>query len=79
MGGAGCRYHLLICGVQLAVGNVIAHVTREQCGLLRYQGNVLAQLLEAHVANVLSVEQDAALLRVVETLQQLEHRGFTCP
>ena len=53
------------------------HITGEQRRLLRHQGNVFAQRLEAHLANVPAIEQDAALLRIVEALA-LRDAAFPC-
>ena len=46
---------------------------------LRDHGQVAAQLPGGHVLQVHAAQGNAALLGIVEALQQFEHRGFARP
>ena len=48
----------------------------EQRNVLRHHRDRLAQALLGHPGNILAVDRDAALLDVIEALQQREQRGF---
>src|SRR5690606_5949830 len=53
--------------------DVVGRARAEQHGILRYQRERAAQVGQGERAQVDAVERDASRLRVVETLQQLEH------
>ena len=57
-----------IGGFRTTVGNVVAHISGEQCRLLRHHGSLLPQLRQADVAHIVAVEQYGALLRIIKTL-----------
>jgi hypothetical protein len=73
LGGAD---DLLLRGVGLAVGDVLADGAVEEQRLLRHVGDLAAQALLGAVAHVLAIHQHAALLHVVQAQQQLGERGL---
>ena len=68
MGGPRRGDDLLVAGIRFAIGDVIAHIAGEQGRLLRHQGDMLAQLLQAQFTDVPAIQQHPALLRVIKAL-----------
>src|SRR5262245_20023534 len=64
-------HHLVERGVRVGEHEVVVDRAAEQYRLLRHDAEVLPKLIGAQVADVPSVNRDAALLRLVEALQQL--------
>ena len=69
--------HLLIRGVGSAVADILHDRAVEQGNVLRDNTDGLAQALLCDPSDILAVDQDPAVLRVVETLQQCEQSRFT--
>src|SRR5579871_3272864 len=63
----------------MAVGDVVAQGPGEQPGLLRHDADLAAQGVQADVARVYAVEQDATLRRIVEAGDQVYQRAFAGP
>ncbi len=57
-----------------AVADVVAHRAVKQRGVLGDHADVVAQALLGDVADVLTVDQDASALQVVEAQQQIDQR-----
>ncbi|MND85551.1 hypothetical protein D3C80_774820 [compost metagenome] len=79
MGTARGGLDLLDRGIGASVADVVFHRAEEQRRVLRYQRKVAAQVLGVEVAEVLAVEQDAPLLRVIKTQQQIKQRRLARP
>ena len=67
----GCSPDLLLSGVQFVVTDVLTERGVEQGRLLTDDAETGTQVSDVVVADVPAVERDGALLRKVETLQQL--------
>ena len=67
---------LLLARAGAAIGDVVADRIVEQHGVLRHHADRRAQAVLGHVADVLPVDQDAALGHVVEPEQQAADGGF---
>ncbi len=61
-----------------AIADVGLHRATEQRGVLRHQGELAAQLVRVEGGNRLAIEQDAPLLWVVKTQQQIEQGRLAC-
>ena len=68
--------HLVVGGFRLAVADVVHDRAVEQRNVLRHHADGLAQTVLRHARDILAVEQDAAVLRIVEALQQREQGRF---
>ena len=67
---------LVVTGLGPGVADVLHQRAMEQRDVLRHDGDGLAQALLRHPRDVLSVDQDAARLDVIEALHQGEERGL---
>ncbi len=74
MGLAGCRLDVCHARVGIAVADVVDHGTVQQRGVLRHHADRGAQRILRRPGDILSVDQDAALLQVVEAEQQIGQR-----
>ena len=74
--GARRRLDLRLPGAGAAVGDVRPDGVVEQHGVLRHQTDRGAQGLLSDVAQILAVDQDRALVDVVEAEQQAHDRGL---
>ena len=79
VGRPGGGDHLGVGSVRSAIADVVAHITGKQCGLLRHQRNMAAQLPQAELADIFAIEQYPALLGIVKSLQQLKYGRFAGP
>ena len=78
--GLARRFHDLVqCRLGPAVRDIVADRRREQHRLLRHNPNLAAQRAILKLSDVMSVEQYAALLGIVEAEQQAEQRGLSHP
>ena len=68
--------HLVVGRIGPAIADVLANGTVEQRNVLRHDRDGLAQALLRHLGDVLPVDGDAALVGIVEALQQREQRGL---
>ena len=68
--------HLFAPGAAAAIGDVVTDGVVEQHAILRDDPDLLAQTVLGNLCNILSVDQDAALLRVVEPEQQSPDRAL---
>ena len=68
--------HLVVGGVRPAVADIFQDRAMEQRDILRHHRDRLAQALLRDPRDVLAVDGDAALLHVVEPLQQHEQGGL---
>ena len=72
-----CRaQHFVVGGGRTAIADVFHDRAMEQRDVLRHHRDRLAQALLRDARNVLAVDGDAAVLHVVEPLQQHEQAGF---
>ena len=72
-----CRtQHFIVGSVRPPISDIFQDRAMEQRDVLRYHRDRLAQALLRHPRNVLAIDHDAALLDVVEPLQQHEQTGF---
>ena len=65
--------HVLVARVRPADADVLAHALAEQEGLLEDERHRAAHVREAQLAQVVAVEQHAAVLGVVEPREQAGH------
>src|SRR3989338_8389013 len=66
-----CRFdHFCICGLWSCVANVLHERSMKQNRILRHVRNRVTQTLLRNFANVLAVNQNAALLRIVKSQEQ---------
>ena len=73
-GLAGRRLHLLRRRPPRAVGDVVEDRVVEQDHLLRHDADLLAQAAQVDGAEVVAVDEDAAVVGVVEARQQAQQR-----
>ena len=66
---AGCGFDHRIIGFEASEADVVRRTRAEQHRILRHQGIAAAQVGQLHVAQVATVEGNAASLRIVEALQ----------
>jgi hypothetical protein len=71
--------HFFIGGIKPSITNVVHDVGVEQGSILRHDADSLAQRFELNILDILPVYQDPASLRIVESEQQPEYRGFSTP
>src|SRR5690625_103916 len=76
LGCPGSGDDLLAARVRLAEGDVLRDGTREEEDVLLNDRDLLAQRLHVPVPQVDTVDQDAALLRVVAPVHQLDERAL---
>ena len=72
----GGRHHLRLAGYRPPVGDVGAHRVVEQVDLLTDQGDRAAQTGERDRAYVLAIDQDRAVVDVIEPQDQVQHGRF---
>ncbi len=65
----GSSQDLLLAGVGLAVEQVLAHGSVEQEGVLQHHGHLPAQRAKLHPPQIVAIDQDLAVGRVVEAAQ----------
>jgi len=68
------RDHLLVGGLGMAIGDVVADRTVQQRSILRHHTNQLAQAVLRHLGDVLPVDGDLARFQIVETQEQVHQR-----
>src|SRR5207302_8858575 len=70
---------LLVGGVGLGEGDVVAERAGKQERLLWHNAELTSERLEGDVVEVVAVDEDAALRRVVEPRHQLRDRRLARP
>ncbi len=70
LGHRGCFAHLRVAGVRAAIADVVRDRVIEQHRVLRDDANGCAQTLLRHLADVLTVDQDAPAVHIIEPEQQ---------
>jgi hypothetical protein len=73
---SAAAHHVGVAGVRAAVEDVVAHRAVQQRGVLRDHADLRAQAVLRDAGDVLAVDQDAALLQVVEAQQQVDQRAL---
>ncbi|MNP31221.1 hypothetical protein D3C76_1243340 [compost metagenome] len=68
------RFDLRTCGLSLTEADVLLNRTEKQRGALRYPCKLLAQLHRVELLQGLPIDENAPLLWVIETQQQVEYR-----
>ena len=68
------REDFFVGGLRLAERDVVAQLAEEQVGVLQHKANAGAQIGRVVLADVDAVDQDAALLRLIEAEQQAADR-----
>ena len=68
--------HVLVRGVRSRVGDVVAQRGAEQERVVGHQGDLVAQRLQVHVADVDSVDRDLPLIDVVQAWDEHDQRGL---
>ena len=76
VGGAARRLQLLRCGPRPRDVQVVSDAAIKQVRVLRNHGDLASQHVDRQVAQVVSVEQHATLLRIDEAQQQVDQRGL---
>mmetsp|Transcript_12039 Transcript_12039/g.32913 ORF Transcript_12039/g.32913 Transcript_12039/m.32913 type:complete len:253 (-) Transcript_12039:711-1469(-) len=62
--------HLLLWGVQVPICDIVVNGVVEQDHVLWDDANCAPQALQSHILYALSIQQDVALVRLIETVQQ---------
>src|SRR3954468_4634239 len=68
--------HLFVGGIERTVANVVKERPMKQHGILRDHADGTPKRILSHLADVLSIDENAATLDVVETKDQVHERGF---
>ncbi|MNE93451.1 hypothetical protein D3C80_1913040 [compost metagenome] len=63
--------------IRTAIHDVLAHRAMQQRRVLRNHADACAKRILRDLGNILPINQDAAFLKIVETQQQIDERGFT--
>ena len=71
IGLSSCCSDLFLCGIKFVVTNILTERSIEKSGLLTDDPEARTQVRDVKVTNVYAVDSDRALVREVETLQQL--------
>ena len=74
IGQTGCPNDLLTGGFGIGKGNVFTHGAAEQQRVLRNNPDLSPQGIKLNLADVIPIDQDPAVARVIETGQEL-HKG----
>ena len=74
IGQTGRPHDLLTGGFGIGESNVFTHSAAEQQGVLGNNADLTTQGIKLNLADVVAIDQDPALARVVETWQEL-HQG----
>jgi hypothetical protein len=77
VGVASCGYHFLVGRIRPAVADVFHDRPVEQGDFLRHDGNPRAQTVLTDIRDPLTIDEDAAVLGVVQTLDQTDQRGLS--
>ena len=72
-----CSLYLFTCRIKTSVKNVIINRTVEQHCFLRYNTNLLTQGIQRNLADILPINRNTAVSRIVETRQQAGYGRFT--
>ena len=75
-GQTGRLHDLLAGGTGLAVGNVLGHRAAEQVHVLLHDADVLPQALQGDMADILPVDEDAAVRHLVKAGDQVAQGGL---
>ena len=70
----GCRDALLVCGIQVAVADVVHHGTGEQVHVLQYDAQRTTQVGLANLVDVDAVVADLAVGDVIEAVDEVGDR-----
>ena len=73
------RLDLLLRGSLSAVGDVLADGPAEQPGVLQHHAEQSPQVVPRHLPGVHAVDQDRALVDLVEAHEQVDQRGLAGP
>lgn len=73
---AACVHHLLETNQRRGHDQVLVYRARKDHCILRDYSEVEAQLVGSHVPDVPSIQQDAAVRRLVEALQEFQKSAF---
>ncbi len=76
-GGLGRGGHAFLRHILQAVTDVVPHRVVEQNIFLGHHGNLLAERLDGHTADVDAIDADGAGGRLVEARQQIDQGGFS--
>src|SRR3974377_1625767 len=71
--------HFVIARVRAAISDIFQDRSVEQGNVLRDHGDGLAQALLGDASYILTVDRDAALLDIIEPLQEHEQARFSAP
>ena len=71
--------HVVRRRILAADADVVRDRAVQQTGILEHRGNGAAQRLPRHLGDVHPVDEDFALLRVINALQQVDQRRLACP
>ena len=76
MGGLCCLDYLLIGCVQLAVTDIIHDGSVKQPGILENHSKHPAQITAVKILNIMAVDQNLAVVDIIEAHQQLDHSSL---
>lgn len=75
--GGTCRLHDgFEPGVRIAIGDVVSDGAGEQDRVLRHDADLPPKVVQLDLANICSVDRDAALIDIVEAADQIYRRRF---
>src|SRR5579883_22956 len=77
--GMSGGFDLAVRSVGAPIANIFKDAALKQGDILRDDGNRIAQALLRHLHDVLSIDQDASSLHVIEALYQGEQRRLAAP
>ena len=73
-----CNLYLFTCRIKTSVKNVIINRTVEQHCFLRYNTNLLTQGIQRNLTDILAINRNAAVSRIIETRQQAGNSRLAC-
>ena len=78
MGQSGCSIDFFVRGIQLSVPDVFHNGSGKQVGILKYDSQRMTEICLLDLVDVDSVVADLTVLHIIETVDQVCNRGFTC-
>ena len=72
----GGRDNFIVCGIQLAIADIVPDGACEQEIILGHDPHLTAQAFDGHFFYIKPVDTDDALLHVIKTADQIDNGGF---
>ena len=71
-----CLDHTQWISTWLGVGDVLINASREQIRLLEHNPKLTTQVVELDLPHINAIHQNTALIRIIETRNQVDDRGL---